>query len=130
MSNKKVDTNKLADMAFNEALTQLANTHTVEILDASKETIHDGAIERLIALFEDAAQNEDGVEFWYARDLQELLGYSSSWQNFSKVIEKAKKSCELTGYKIIDHFNDVIKMVPIGSGAERQTDDIQLTRYA
>jgi DNA-damage-inducible protein D len=130
MNDKKADTNKLAGMAFDEALTRLANTDPAELSDISKETINDGAIERLIAAFEDAAQNDDALEYWNARDLQVLLGYESSWQNFSNVIDKAKKACESTGYKVTDHFNDVIRMVPIGSGAERETSDIQLTRYA
>ena len=130
MNGKKIETDKLAGMAFDDALTRLAHTDPNELLDVSKETISDGAIEKLISSFEDASQDDSGVEFWYARDLQVLLGYESSWQNFSKVIEKAKSACESTGNNISHHFNDVIKMVPIGSGAERETNDIRLTRYA
>jgi len=72
---------------------------------------------------------EAGVEFWYARDLQEVLGYDR-WENFKKVIDKALTSCETTGVNVSDHFRDVTKMVRIGSGAERSVDDIMLTRYA
>lgn len=79
--------------------------------------------------FEDYAQQIDGEEFWFARDLQGLLGYAK-WENFAKVIDKAKVSCQTAGHAVADHFPDVRKMVDIGSGAEREIDDIALTRYA
>lgn len=79
--------------------------------------------------FESAAMDIDGVECWSARDLQQLLGYSK-WENFSKVIDKAKVSCENAGHVVADHFPDVRKMVKLGSGSEREVDDIMLTRYA
>lgn len=74
-------------------------------------------------------KTSDGIEFWMARDLQHLLGYKE-WRNFNLVINKAKTSCEISEQQIDDHFVDVNKMVPIGSGAEKRISDIMLTRYA
>ena len=72
---------------------------------------------------------ERGTEFWLARDLQNLLGYSK-WENFAKVIEKARTACKNAGYEVADHFLNIRKKVFLGSGAEREIDDIALTRYA
>jgi DNA-damage-inducible protein D len=76
-----------------------------------------------------AQQTEGGVEFWLARDLQFLLGYAK-WDNFLNVVSKAKTACEVSGHNVSDHFADVGKMVDLGSGSQRQVDDIMLTRYA
>ena len=73
--------------------------------------------------------DENGIEFWYARDLMGILEYSK-WGNFVKVINKAKLSLENTDIATSDHFADVGKMVQIGSNSERQVDDLKLTRYA
>ncbi|MCP4763451.1 MAG: hypothetical protein GY870_16885 [archaeon] len=62
---------------------------------------------------------EEGIEFWFARDLQQLLGYAK-WENFTKVITKAKIACEVSGNDILDHFPDIRKMVEIGSGTKRE----------
>ena len=73
--------------------------------------------------------DENGVEFWYARELMPILQYSN-WQNFEKTITKAKISCENSDIAVIDHFTDANKMVQIGSGACREQKDYKLTRYA
>ena len=91
--------------------------------------MENSTISKLNKTFEDSAYEQDGVEYWLARELQELLGYTD-WRNFLNAVEKAKESCKTTGEDILDHFVDVTKMVKIGSGAERKQDDIMLTRYA
>ncbi len=73
--------------------------------------------------------DENGVEFWYARELMIVLEYSK-WGNFIKVIDKAKESCKNSNINILDHFADVGKMIIVAKGAERKIDDYKLTRYA
>ncbi len=86
-------------------------------------------IKNLFFQFEAAASELEGVECWSARELQGLLGYSK-WENFEKVIRKAKDACSNAGELIENHFPDIRKMVEIGSNTERAIDDIALTRYA
>jgi DNA-damage-inducible protein D len=88
-------------------------------------------VTRLHSSFEDMVQkfpNTD-TEFWYARDLQMLLGYVK-WENFARVIDKAMTACQNAGHDTKDHFLGIRKMVDLGSGAKRAIEDIGLTRYA
>lgn len=86
-------------------------------------------IEQLFQKFENASHLYKNIECWSARDLQEILNYAK-WDNFLKVIEKAKKSCENIGEEVQNHFADIGKLVALGSGSEREISDIALTRYA
>ena len=77
-----------------------------------------------------AQQTETGIEYWLARDLQQLLGYTE-WRNFNQTaVSKAKTACEVSGHVVSDHFVDVNKMIQLAKNAQREIDDIMLTRYA
>ena len=86
-------------------------------------------IKNLFDQFEKASFEYEGIECWSARELQTLLGYTK-WENFSKVIDKAKESCTNAGENISDHLPDVRKVIEAGKGALHEVDDILLTRYA
>lgn len=87
-------------------------------------------VQSLTAQFEASAQKTDsGIEYWLARDVQHLLGYSK-WENFLNVVSRAKTACEISGHPIADHFVEVTKLVDLGSGSQREIEDQMLTRYA
>jgi DNA-damage-inducible protein D len=86
-------------------------------------------IKALFSRFEDAVSEYEGIECWSARELQGLLGYTQ-WRNFSNIIDKAKEACQNAGENTAYHFADVSKTIPMPKGAEKEIDDILLTRYA
>ena len=86
-------------------------------------------ITELFNQFEQAAYDFKGIECWSARELQQVFHYSD-WRNFLKVIDKAKISCESAGVAVSDHFVESNKMIDLAKGAQREIDDIALTRYA
>lgn len=87
-------------------------------------------VQLLTTTFEGHAQKTDtGVEYWLARDLQVLLGYTE-WRNFVRAIDDAKIACQRSGHSVSDHFVDVNKMIHLPKNAERVVDDLILTRYA
>jgi len=86
-------------------------------------------IAELLARFEALAHEEQGVEYWLARELQGVLGYER-WENFAAVLQRAREACAGAGQAPDDHFRELTKMVPLGSGALRPIEDVALTRYA
>jgi DNA-damage-inducible protein D len=83
-----------------------------------------------LTLFEQIKQtNEQGNEFWSARDLAKVLEYSE-YRHFLPVIDRAKEACKNSGQSIANHFEDILEMVPIGSGAQRSSESVKLSRYA
>jgi len=86
-------------------------------------------IKELFEKFEAARKIAEGIECWSARELQELLGYSQ-WKNFQNVVEKAKKACLNADVDVSDHFADIGKMINLAKGAQREVEDVALTRYA
>ncbi|NJD02250.1 MAG: DNA damage-inducible protein D [Ruminiclostridium sp.] len=72
---------------------------------------------------------ENGTEFWYARELSEILQYNK-WENFRKVIDRAILACKNSGFSVSDHFPDVRKTITMPKNAKKQIIDFELTRYA
>ena len=86
-------------------------------------------IAQLFSQLENAVYEYKGIECWSARDLQEIFNYTD-WRNFLKVIGKAKDACRNAGEQIPDHFVDINKMIGLAKGAQREIEDVALTRYA
>jgi BRO family, N-terminal domain len=118
------------DYDFEEALQRVAQTNPVEITALAAASLSEETIDTLLDAFEAAARKtEHGQEFWTARDLAPLLGYSD-YRNFLTIVEKAKAACRTMRLDPNDHFVGVTDMVEIGSGARRERENIHLDRYA
>lgn len=120
MANNNDRSRNIAKISFENAMSKKSKTLKSE----------NNTIEELISEIEKTSQfDEDGNEFWYGRDLAVLLEYRR-WDNFLSVVAKAKNSCSEASHDVDNHFADVSKMVRLGSGAEREIDDLVLSRYA
>ena len=88
-------------------------------------------IEQIKLQFDNAIQTTENeqIEYWYARDLMKLLGYSR-WENFENAIRRAIDSCETAQIEVSDHFREITKLITAGKGAKRPVSDYMLTRYA
>ncbi len=112
MDDFQTKLNELSERVLSNALTEdEQNSYTETLFESIKHI------------------NKYGNEFWYARELQNALEYSK-WDNFKRVIDKAIRACENSENEVVDHFADVGKMVNVGSGAEREIEDYELSRYA
>ena len=113
-----------------EALQRFAQTDPREVTILTNASMKDGEIERLIAAFEQAAHvDDDGTEYWLARDLRILLDYTK-WENFEAVLERAIRTCETVGQSVSDHFQEVFPEVGKNPEGGRPARDFKLTRYA
>jgi DNA-damage-inducible protein D len=99
-----------------------------EIL-TTQSTMKKELIDELFLKFEQACYRIENTECWSARELQAILGYAK-WDNFINAIEKAKNACNGAGEKVEHHFADVGKMIELAKGAQRNIEDMALTRYA
>jgi DNA-damage-inducible protein D len=118
------------DMGFEEIVNRVAQTDVKEVEVVTKDNTTDYTIDKLIKEFESKAQyDEDGVEFWYARDMQKLLDYAK-WENFKGTMQKAVIACEESGHDPNKNwFPDTRKSIS-GKGKEEYIEDYKLSRYA
>lgn len=118
------------DFDFDEAMQRIAQTNPAEVMEIIHAEASVDSIDQLIAAFQDAAlKTETGEEYWTGRDLSRLLGYTD-YRNFQTIIDKAKAACRTMRLDPADHFVDVTDMVQIGSGAQRERENVHLDRYA
>jgi hypothetical protein len=129
--NRKLEGPVKFDFDFDEAMERVARTSPAETNELAAAALPDDTLDGLIEAFESAAlTTEDGIEFWTARDLAKLLGYTADYRNFLTIVEKAREACRAMQENPENHFVEVTDMVEIGSGAKRERENLHLDRYA
>ncbi len=117
------------DMGSNELVERVAKTDSNEVAQVSWENINDKILDEFIKRLEDNINHdENGIEFWYATKLQEILEYGS-WDKFQSPLKKAQTACQESGIDVDCNFSHVGKIVETGI-ATKEIDDYKLTRYA
>lgn len=110
--------------------SDISASKTVYTTIADIPEMNSEILQQMQSMFDSLAQKlDDGAEFWYAMDLQKLLGYTN-WQNFYTVIGRAVESCETAKIDSNEHFSVITKMITLGQGGKRGIEDVALTRYA
>ncbi|MDR3256199.1 MAG: DNA damage-inducible protein D [Endomicrobium sp.] len=110
---------------FTENMNRLAKVKAKEIVEIKKDDL----FSRSILELDEKSHKEDNIEFWYARELQKILGYAS-WDKFLNVIEKAKTACFTSGFNVADHWLSHMGKSISGKGKIEEIQDYKLTRYA
>lgn len=118
------------NMSASELVARAAQTDPRELTDISRETVAESTIDTLIDKFEETSHIDEGnMEFWYARELQHLLGYSK-WENFENAMKKAMEACENSGMEIKAHWLPDVRKSISGKGRKIDVTDYRLSRYA
>lgn len=118
------------DMTMDELVARAAQTNPDELVDVARESMSESTIDDLIDSFEASAHKDEmGMEFWYARELQELLGYSK-WENFESAMNRAQESCKNSGVAVENHWLPDVRKSISGKGREADIVDYKLSRYA
>jgi hypothetical protein len=129
-NDKKYDKKLAIELPFAEALERFAQTSPKELIDVKKESMPDATIESLIDAFEACAHtNEEGKEFWFARDLQKLFDYAK-WENFDRVVKSGMTACVQSGQDVSAHWLPDLRKSISGKGKEEDVIDYQMSRYA
>ena len=129
VSPKSSSGKDLSEFSFAEALERLVRTDLKELATVESASMKEAEIDEMVAAFEKAShRNNEGSDYWFARDLQGLLGYGS-WGAFRNLLARAAEDCRKSDQPIENHFEGVVSEVET-SAAKRSVQDIRLSRYA